>query len=86
MILQEIEYEILENTINNKIYDYINKYMQNPNYIKVPLWIYECMKVTMRKMQTNYIRIDYTDELIKYRGLIICPTISIEKPDEIEVF
>lgn len=86
MIKDEIEYEVLENIINKKIYDYIEKYMQNPNYIKVPLWIYECMKSAMIRLQTNFIRIDYEDELIKYRGLVICPTISIEYPDEIEVF
>lgn len=42
--IQEIELVELEVIINNKIVDYINKYMHEPKYLKVPLWIFNCMK------------------------------------------
>lgn len=85
--LERIEYMELEKIIHNKIRDYICKYLETPNYIKMPIWVFECLNTAFRNMITNgNIRIDYGDGLIKYRGLIICPTKSIQHADEIEVF
>lgn len=72
--------EDIEVTIEKKIYDYIYNYGQNPKYLKLPLWISECMKREMRKIPS------YDGCLLKYRNLIICETISIKKLKEIEVF
>ena len=80
------EFEVIENTIQNKIVSYIEKYLQSPNFLKVPYWVYESMKKKFAMLMTRNIRIDYQREVVTYKGLVICPTISIEMLDEIEVF
>lgn len=80
------EFKIIEDTIENKTVDYIQKHLEPPNFLKVPFWVYECMKREMVKLTTKYIRLDYQKEVVTYRGLVICPTISIKFIDEIEVF
>lgn len=45
-----------------------------PNYVKIPQWIYKSL--------LNF----YEDKPTTLLGLIICPTISINTIDEIEVF
>ena len=45
-----IEYLELQCIVNNRIHDYVAKYHSYPKYIKLPLWIFECLK------QTEWIR------------------------------
>ena len=81
---QEYDLADIEATIENKIFNFIYKYSQNPKYLKLPLWISECMKREIGKI-VSY-NIDYDTGLLQYRNLIICETISITKLEEIEVF
>ena len=76
--------EDIDATIKDKTYAFIDKYGKYPKYLKLPLWISECMKREMRKIASC--NIDYDTGLLQYRNLIICETISITKLEEIEVF
>lgn len=82
--IQKIEFDELELIINNKIYDFTEKYNKYPKYLKLPLWISECMKREMIKIQSY--NLDYNTGLLQYRNLIVCETIAISQPKEIEVF
>ena len=79
---QTIELSNLDKIINKKVVDFIKKYMREPRYIKMPLWIKEALIKTMP--ETN-IRIDYIKEVFKYGNMIVCETITISRPEEIEV-
>lgn len=74
----------IKEIIEDKIVAYIYKFNQEPKYIKMPLGLVVYLKEEMQKI-VNF-KIDYIDGLIKYRGLIVCETISIEKIEDIEVF
>lgn len=81
---QEHEIEDVEIAINNKIYDFIDKYNQYPKYLKLPLWISNCLKRNMNRIvQCN---INYNSALVTYKNLIVCETITISQLEEIEVF
>ena len=54
-----IEYLELQCIVNNRIHDYISKYHNYPKYIKLPLWIFECLKQTMCEVD---LKIDYKTE------------------------
>lgn len=82
--IQQIELNEVETIIHNKIHDYIDKYDKYPKYLKLPLWISYCMKQAMRDMQ--HLNLDYNTELLIYRDLVVCETITISQPEEIEVF
>ena len=57
-----IEYLELHCIVNNRIHDYVSKYHSYPKYIKLPLWIFDCLKQTMCEVD---LKIDYkTDETI----------------------
>ena len=81
---EEIDLANLETIIHNKICEYLNKYLREPKYIKIPLWVFDILKRRMKDISTFYI--DYQTERFTYKGFIICETISIEKIEEIEVF
>ena len=78
-----IEYLELQCIVNNRIHDYVAKYHKYPKYIKLPLWIFECLKQTMCEVD---LKIDYKTEEFTFFNLKVCETISIEKVEEIEVF
>lgn len=80
---QIIELEKLDKIINKKVVDFINKYMREPRYIKMPLWIKEAL---IKTMPESNIKIDYIEEVFKYRNMRVCGTITISRPEEIEVF
>lgn len=83
MIKDEIEETELIVIINNKIHDYLYKYHTMPKYLKIPYWIFNCLKRNIGQIK---LILDYKTEQFKYMDLIICETISIEKVEEIEVF
>lgn len=78
-----IEYSELECIVNNRIDDYIFKYHNYPKYIKLPLWLFECLK---QRMCAVDLKIDYRTGEFTFFNLKVCETSSIEKPEEIEVF
>ena len=58
-----IEYLELQCIVNNRIHDYVSKYHNYPKYIKLPLWIFDCLKQTMCEVD---LKIDYkTHSLLK---------------------
>lgn len=78
-----IEYSELRRIVNTRIHDHVSKYHNYPKYIKLPLWIFECLKQTMCEVD---LKIDYKTEEFKFFNLKVCETVSIEKTEEIEVF
>ena len=80
----EIELNKVEKIIKDKINDFIDKYNKYPKYLKLPLWISNCMKQVMRDM--SHFNLDYNTGLLLYRNLVVCETITITQPEEIEVF
>ncbi len=82
--VQEIELAKVEEIIAHKINDFVEKYNQYPKYLKLPLWISNYMKQTMRNIQN--LNLDYNTKLLLYRNLAVCETITISQPEEIEVF
>lgn len=82
--IQQIELMEVETIIKDKICDFIDKYNKYPKYLKLPLWISNCMKRIMKDME--HFNLDYNTELLLYRDLVVCETITISNPEEIEVF
>ena len=74
----------IERIIEHKINDFVKKYNKYPKYLKLPLWISNCMKQAMREVQHS--KLDYNTGLLLYRGLVVCETITISQLEEIEVF
>ena len=77
--------EKIDIIVKNKIYDFCKKYNDKPNFIKIPFWAYEGLKIYMKQL-TTYSVIKDDDQPITYRNLLLCPTTSIYELDEIEVF
>ncbi len=82
--IREIELKQVEKIIEHKINDFVEKYNQYPKYLKLPLWISDYMKQAMKDI--SKLKFDYNTELLLYRNLAICETITILQPEEIEVF
>ena len=67
--------------IDTKIYKFREKHNEHPNFIKIPLWCYELLKDEIRsRFGGSVIRYN------KYCNCRMCPTITIQLIDEIEVF
>ena len=64
------------NSVMLKKGEYIRKYNELPKYIKMGLWLYKAL------LSQGYEFIYEND----FCGLQMCPTVSIEKVEEIEVF
>lgn len=71
----------LKRIILSKMDEFENKFGVSAKYIKVPVWIYKCMQ-TMNKFEI-FTGINYSEFFL---GLQVCPTISIQLPEDIEVF
>ena len=82
--INELDLAKLEIVIHKKICEYLDKYLREPKYIKMPLWVVENLKRNMKNIST--FSIDYQTERFTYKGFIVCETISIERIEEIEVF
>lgn len=77
-----ISHTALRSTIYQKITEFRTKYKVHPQFMKIPVWVYQYVKVL-----PDCICIDgggATQET--FFGLVLCPTISIENLDDIEVF
>ena len=82
--VERVELEKIEGIITQKINEFVEKYDKYPKYLKLPLWISNCMKQRMRDMQ--HLNLEYNTEILLYRDLAVCETITISEPEEIEVF
>lgn len=82
--IQELDISEVDKIIKNQINEYVNKYNKYPKYVKIPLWISHYMKKNMKEIE--HYNLDYNTELLMYRDLIVCETITISKLEEMEVF
>lgn len=64
--------------------EYVLKHGISPNYVKIPMYVYYAFEA-VKKMICAYVGDDDV-EVKKVAGLTVCPTVSIEKIEEIEVF
>ena len=62
--------------VGDKVFEYTKKYGK-PNFIKIPSRMYRELVVANERSVA---------EPTLLLGMKICPTVSIERPDEIEVF
>lgn len=75
--LDKVAYDIAK-----RINEFHEKYGIRPHYIKLSNWLYE-------KLMAYFITEFYKDAktgMVTIYGLIACPTISIQEPDQFEVF
>ena len=77
---------LINSIVLEKEFEYMEKYHKSPNYLKVPLFVYEIMKEQYRELLTSNLSTNYKNEVETFRGMILCPTVSIERVEEIEVF
>lgn len=82
-IKDSIDYLELQRIVNNRILDHVSKYHSYPKYVKLPLWIFDCLKQTMCEVD---LKIDYKTGEFTFFNLKVCETADIEKAEEIEVF
>ena len=80
---QTIKLSELDKIIHKKVVNFIGKYMREPRYIKMPLWIKEAI---IRNILETHMKTVYLEEGFEYRGMKVCETITISEPEEIEVF
>ena len=73
------------NELNEKIFDkkieFFDEYRQEPQYIKIPIWVY----VLLREQYLKVLGYSYKDKNEKLFGLKIIPTPTIMKINEIEL-
>ena len=74
----------LNDLIVNKQTNYILNFGKYPNYIKLPLAVYNGLIMVAKMRLTNDFFFD--NDIVRYKKMILCPTVSIETIDEIEVF
>ena len=82
--VEKIGLEEIDKIIRKKINEFIEEYEKYPKYLKLPLCISNYMKRRTRDMQ--HLNLDYNTELLLYRDLAVCETITISQVEEIEVF
>lgn len=81
----ELNINKLDDYINRLHYDYYEKYGEKPRYIKVPIWVWVLLRENCYRILGYSPKMDEND-YDKYRGLLVCPTKSIETTEQIEVF
>ena len=74
--------KLFDETIEEKVVDFIRKYRDKPKYLKIPLWLFKKLKASYLQQ----IKIDYLSGRFSYKGLYICETLTIVNIKEIEVF
>lgn len=77
-----ISLNVLRAEISMKRNRYMSIYRTEPHYIKLPMWVYKwaCQRLT------DYVRCDPETREVLLFGFVCCPTPSICKLEEIEVF
>jgi hypothetical protein len=80
--------EILRN-IECLITGFQHRYDERPRYIKVPIWVLITLKDYAKELLTNFnykeLELEENEDFTVY-GLKVCPTITIQRLDEMEVF
>lgn len=81
------EADIILRHIECLITGFQHKYDERPRYIKAPIWVLIKLKEYAQELLTNfnYNNLEEKEDFTVY-GLKICPTITIKRLDEIEVF
>lgn len=83
------EVDTILESIKCLIHDYMHRYEERPNYIKVPIWVFVELKDYAKELLTNF---NYKENELEEKeqffvfGLQVCPTKIITRIDEIEVF
>ena len=67
--------------VDQRCCEYMEKYHVKPQFIKLPMWIYEIIL-----KYHDFVLVDRYTQKETVCGLEICPTICIENPCDIEVF
>lgn len=77
-----LSYSALRQIVHQKTCEFVSKFCVRPQYIKLPLWVYQYSKTLsdFRCIDDN----NGTRET--FLDFTPCPTISIENPQDIEVF
>lgn len=72
---------ILQDIVFKKIHSFEFAYRCRPKYIKLPEWIYK----EILRLKNSWIVVEKQYEETLF-GLKVCPTVSIEKLEDIDVF
>lgn len=64
--------------------EYTRKYHLSPQFVKIPIWLYEMFKSHRSYISFNPYLKGETVEMVM--GCKVCPTVSIKAITEIEVF
>lgn len=82
-----MEEDIIIEVIQTLRTDFEYRYNEEPRFVKVPLWIFRKLKDYAQELLTNF-NYEELDEKEDFRifNLLICPTITIQRLDEMEVF
>lgn len=83
---QHMTTEIIK-TIRNKRLEYFAKYGHEPNFVKLPIWALH--ELASRSINGEFVASGFVidkDHYADIMGLRACPTDSIVRLDEIEVF
>lgn len=78
---------IILRSIECLINGFMHIYDERPRYIKVPIWVLIKLKEYAKELLTtfNYKELEENEDFTIY-GLKVCPTITIQRLDEMEVF
>lgn len=72
--------------IKDQIANYKYTYQASPHFVKIPLWLYSELNSEAERLRETLDLIDDFPPSNFLLGLTPCPTVSITKLEEIEVF
>lgn len=83
-----MEENIIIEAIQTLKTDFQHRYNEEPRFVKVPLWVKIKLRDYVQELLTNfnYKELDEKKEDFRIFNLLICPTITIQRLDEMEVF
>lgn len=76
----------LHEIIDRKAYEFAKRYSVRPKYIKIPEWVYKGLKRFEPEFAARPVGNGFMNQPETLFGYIVCPTVSIESTDNIEVF
>ena len=72
--------------IKSLIVEYKFKYHTSPHFVKIPLWLFSEINKEAQRFRETFDLIDDFPSRNFLLGLTPCPTVSIDKIEQIEVF
>lgn len=81
-----LDVDDLYKLIDRKAYEFSERYKRKPRYIKIPEWVYEAVDRYEFGFWCRPIGNGFINQPQTLFGYIVCPTVSIEQIDDIEVF